>query len=309
MKNFLLILGLLITNLVFSQTITSTYLKDTSTTKVSDNLTEKSGTLRILSSCAVPTGSMNSTPITPPSYAWLQTNGYCNPSTYGKTGTVCWTFIPTGNSVTINSGYSSSGCGSITFGPFNLYTCAPACVSQGTGLTFAVTPGQCYTWCMGYNGTGGLCSFNDFCPYFQQSTVLPIELVYFAGSNQGEYNVFSWKTASETNNNYFSIEYSVDAINWNELGRIPGAGNSSTYNSYEYKTTQFTHTVNYYRIKQVDFNGAYKTYGIIVIDNTIDYNVKLIKTYNLFGQEVDEYFKGLVIEFYDDGSTRKVIRE
>ena len=265
---------------------------------------------RIASSCGSPTGSMNTIAAPPPSYAWLQTNGYCNPASYGKNGTVCWSFTPTGNTVTINSGVSSSGCGSTSYGPFNLYTCSPACVSQGTGLTFAVTPGQCYTWCMGYSGTGAFCSFNDFCPYYQQSTVLPIELLYFAGSNQDNTNVFQWKTATEINNNYFTIENSLDGINWVEVTRVNGAGNSTTPNQYSYFLNKYENKLNYYRLKQTDFNGAYKYHGIIVIDNTItNSEPNIIGIYNQYGQQVDENYKGFVIYHYEDGTSKKIIKE
>ena len=75
--------------------------------------------------------------------------------------------------------------------------------------------------------SGPSCVFNDFCPYFQQFTVLPIELSYFAGSNQGNVNVLQWKTETEKNNDYFILEISNDATNWINLTNIKGNGNSS----------------------------------------------------------------------------------
>jgi len=178
---------------------------------------------QIMGTCASPDGNMNSTSAPPASYAALQTGGYCNPNNYGGSGTVCWVFTPTGNSVSINSGYSTSGCTNacgLSFGSFNLYTCAPACVLVSTGLNHTVNPGQCYTWCMNYTKTGGgcpaACHFNDFCPYYQQTTILPVDLIYFAGANIDNLNVFEWKTATELNNDFFVLETSENALDWTE---------------------------------------------------------------------------------------------
>jgi len=135
------------------------------------SLSERAG------SCASPDGAMNVTLITPPDYAWLQTNGYCNPAAYGSPVTVCWTFTTASTSVTINSGWSST-CINANFGPFTLYNAA--CVSIGTGLTFTgLTIGGSYTWCMAASTFGGpgCTGFIDFCPYFFNNSMLPVSLI------------------------------------------------------------------------------------------------------------------------------------
>ncbi len=266
--------------------------------------------LRTAASCAAPNGGMNSIPAPPGSYAVLQAGGYCNPNSYGKTGTVCWSFVPTGNSITINSGYSTSGCTNacgISFNSFILYACAPSCTVVGSGLSFSVNIGQCYTWCMNYVISGGgcpnACGFNDFCPYYQQSIILPIELLYFAGSNQGDVNVFQWKTASEKNNSYFEIEVSSDAQNWKSIDKINGSVDSHSEITYNYKDNNFSKGLNYYRLKQVDVNGSYKYHGIIYINNSVTYNV--IKRLTILGTEISEGYEGIYIEVDDMGVYRK----
>lgn len=257
-------------------------------------------------SCAAPNGVINNISGPPPSYAWLQANGYCNPSpTYGNNGTVCWSFTASQPSVSFNSGYSTTGCGSISFGFFTLYRCAPICTVVGTGLNFSVTVGQCYTWCLNYNGTGGLCTFNDFCPYVTQTNPLPVELSYFAGSSQGNTNVLQWKTQTELNNDFFVLETSTDASNWMELSRIDGAGTSHNSLSYTYQHTNFAKTTNYYRLKQVDFDGGYKYNGIVVINNAKDKEIKAVRILNILGQEVGEDHPGIKIIYYSDGSIEK----
>ncbi|MBL0100800.1 MAG: T9SS type A sorting domain-containing protein [Saprospiraceae bacterium] len=64
-------------------------------------------------------------------------------------------------------------------------------------------------------------------------------------------------TASETNNDYFNIERSADARNFETIGEIKGAGNSSKELSYEYIDEKPMTGLNYYRIKQTDFDGRF----------------------------------------------------
>lgn len=299
MKKLFIILLLIISHIIISQT-TSDYKLPPPKQVQSINVMGINGT------CASPNGNMNSISSPPPNYTWLQTNGYCRPSgTYGSSGTVCWNFTPTSTSITINSGYSSTGCASINFGPFTLYRCSPSCAVVGSGLSFSVTAGQCYTWCMSYNGNGPGCVFSDFCPYYQQMTPLPIELSYFAGSNQGDVNVIQWNTITEKNNDYFVLENSMDALNWIELSRIDGVGNSNHLSTYSYQHKNFNKQINYYRLKQVDFDGTYKYNGIVAVDNTKDKNIKIIRILNVLGQETTEDYNGIKIIYYSDGSVMK----
>ena len=107
MKKNLIIFLLFITTILQSQINSGYHIPDSLI--LNKTYGKYSGTNQIAATCALPSGGMNSIAAPPPSYVWLQTNGYCNPSgSYGSSGTVCWSFIPTGNSVTINSGYSTS---------------------------------------------------------------------------------------------------------------------------------------------------------------------------------------------------------
>lgn len=260
---------------------------------------------QVQSSCGSPTGSMNVISSSPPNYAWLQSNGYCNPANYGKNGTVCWTFAPTTDSISINSGYASTGCVVISFSNLNLYSCSPSCTLVGSGINFTVTPGQCYTWCMSYSGNGGGCNFTDFCPYYQQyNSVLPIELLYFLGFNDNNKNTLNWRTATEINNAYFSIEKSSDAYSWDVIGKLSGSGNSESYKDYKFVDIEPIHGINYYRLKQVDYNGAYKYYGIIAILND-DNDVTILKRTNILGQEVGSDYIGVIFIYRSNNTIVK----
>lgn len=273
MKKLFTILFILITSIVHTQNITkySTIIKDDiNSDKIPVPMHLKAG------SCGSPDGSMNPTIITPPNYTWLQTNGYCNPNTYGFTPTVCWSFTPTSSSVTINSGFSYN-CANATFSNFILYDAS--CSVIGTGLNFTgLTPGNTYTWCMDGNTwnswidnllNGPCTGFSDFCPYFFNNSTLPVELVDFDGSNNEGVNNIYWVTATEINNDYFELQKSEDGYNYIHLTTIKGSGNSNTPIIYEHRDDKPFNDITYYRLKQVDFDGQFEYHNIIAI-KTID---------------------------------------
>lgn len=139
--------------------------------------------------------------------------------------------------------------------------------------------------------------------------VLPVEMSSFSGSYSSNTNVLNWTTETEMNNDYFQIEWTTtpaESTSWYKLDVIDGAGDSQS--KLDYSMNHYTYArnaINYYRIKQVDYNGQTRSYpDIIAIDNRLK-SEKLVKVVNLFGQEVSESEKGMVIYVYDDGSTEK----
>jgi hypothetical protein len=89
-------------------------------------------------------------------------------------------------------------------------------------------------------------------------TVLPIELISFRGENNGRENMLYWMTASEHNNDYFTIERSNDMYNWVNAGIVDGAGNSNEVLDYSLLDKHPYAQITYYRLRQTDFDGAYK---------------------------------------------------
>lgn len=121
--------------------------------------------------------------------------------------------------------------------------------------------------------------------------------------------LISWKTSLEENNDYFIVERTYDGISFENVTQIKGQGNSSEESKYEFYDSNLDFSKNhvYYRIKQVDFNGqsTYSDMKFVQLDNK---NKKLSKTVNLMGQEVDQNYKGFIIEVYSDGSTQKMYK-
>ncbi|MEO1260025.1 MAG: T9SS type A sorting domain-containing protein [Bacteroidota bacterium] len=87
---------------------------------------------------------------------------------------------------------------------------------------------------------------------------LPVELVYFQATATEDQKVkLSWQTASEKNNDFFLIERSSDGQFFSTIEKVNGAGNADDVIDYEtYDEQPFT-GINYYRLKQVDFDGTF----------------------------------------------------
>ncbi|MBY0427091.1 MAG: T9SS type A sorting domain-containing protein, partial [Cytophagales bacterium] len=93
--------------------------------------------------------------------------------------------------------------------------------------------------------------------------VLPVTWLSFTGNRTNNESVLDWKTVSEDNNNYFAIERSSDGISFEEIGRTSGYGNTKSTRTYQYRDLKPGQKANYYRIKQVDYDGK-STYSNII---------------------------------------------
>lgn len=98
------------------------------------------------------------------------------------------------------------------------------------------------------------------------STPLPIELISFDALQNKNTVDLNWTTASEINNDYFTIERSPDAINWDEIATVNGAGNSTSTINYSETDNAPLNGINYYRLKQTNYDGA-STYSQTVAVN------------------------------------------
>lgn len=99
------------------------------------------------------------------------------------------------------------------------------------------------------------------------NTVLPIELISFEGaySEKLEGNVLKWVTSSERNNDYFSIDRSIDGKEWQQIYQREGAGNTEHSRTYSFVDNTITTGINYYRLSQTDYDGKRKFYDPISV--------------------------------------------
>lgn len=101
--------------------------------------------------------------------------------------------------------------------------------------------------------------------------ILPVELISFDAKDIGDKVELNWITASEKNNNYFTIERSTDAVNFEKIGIVKGAGNSNKPIHYKNHDNQPLHrAVTYYRLKQTDYDGSFAYSKIIAVKNNGD---------------------------------------
>ena len=97
------------------------------------------------------------------------------------------------------------------------------------------------------------------------SQALPVELLSFNGDcNEGQVNL-SWQTATEHNSDYFEVEKSRDGMNWQVLTSVNAAGNSTQLLNYEATDAHAMEVNNYYRLTQVDIDGAKEIFNVINI--------------------------------------------
>jgi hypothetical protein len=96
---------------------------------------------------------------------------------------------------------------------------------------------------------------------------LPVELIHFTGRMKEKQAVLSWVTASEENNDHFEIERSSDGVVFHSIGDVEGQGTISARFTYDFIDDQPMFGVSYYRLIQVDYDGASTTYPKISIAN------------------------------------------
>lgn len=108
------------------------------------------------------------------------------------------------------------------------------------------------------------------------STPLPIVLTEFLGEcNKADNKMeLTWKTASETNNAYFRIDRSNDAINWETITTLKGAGNSSIQQTYNFRddlsdVRAGAGNAMYYRLAQIDTDGKEEIFNKNIISTVL----------------------------------------
>lgn len=87
---------------------------------------------------------------------------------------------------------------------------------------------------------------------------LPVELTSFRAKRNGAYVELNWSTSTEVDNEMFVLEHSTNGIDFNKVTEIEGAGNSIVDQYYSFLHENPSKGNNYYRLKQIDFDGDYE---------------------------------------------------
>jgi len=138
-----------------------------------------------------------------------------------------------------------------------------------------VTAGQRYylmvnNWSPGADGFDLLWQFSEGGAMDCDIVPLPIDLLSFdAACNEGLVDI-AWEVSSETNNDYFVVLKSYNGIAYAAVDTIDGRGNANSYQKYEISYLEENPGTIYYKLKQVDFDGAFAYSGPVVASCGLD---------------------------------------
>ncbi len=136
-----------------------------------------------------------------------------------------------------------------------------------------------------------------------QTAILPIELIGFYGKADKKVIHLYWATETEINNSHFEIERSNDLISWEKIATINGAGKSISRLDYSTDDIRPIQGINYYRLKQIDFDGRTEPFQIIAVEfKSFENQINLypVPVQNTLYLNVQTTFNGKhFLEFYD----------
>jgi hypothetical protein len=138
----------------------------------------------------------------------------------------------------------------------------------------------------GYNAEAGTGTWRFDDVEIQGTAVLPVEYLKFEISK----NTLLWTTASEVNNSHFEVERSKDGYHFTKIGEVKGNGNAHHENEYTYTDENPLESLNFYRLKQVDYDGSYHYTKVLMSKNNSFDNIKVLvnhadKSLQVFGLE------------------------
>ncbi len=107
---------------------------------------------------------------------------------------------------------------------------------------------------------------------FGEVAPLPVSLSSFTAKSQNDAVKLNWTTLSEQSNSHFEILRASGNSDFNLLDRVTGSGNSTEVRTYSYTDYAPKSGVNYYKLKQVDFDGTAKESGIQSVKTDLSVN-------------------------------------
>jgi len=137
-----------------------------------------------------------------------------------------------------------------------------------------------------------------------ENVTLPVKLSNFKATLKDKSTLLKWETLTEENNDYFQVEHSLDGRTFRLLDRIQGNGNSHRAITYSFLHEYPNVGVNYYRLKQVDFDGAFEYSEIKAVDLR-NGNTESVIYPNPFNQSVTIQFPSSDYN-YSNGKVRTI---
>jgi len=180
-----------------------------------------------------------------------------------------WTITPNAGTynydVTLTSrGHTNQGLTAGSHAVIKRPNVASPWVTQGTHNNATQSMGSGWNWVTAKRTA--LTVFSDFAIAKNNvNSPLPVDLLSFSATCDGQHVDLSWTTASETNNDFFTIERSSDAVKWEFVQMVKGNGNSNARIDYSYSDNTPLSGTSYYRLKQTDFDGRSETFSPVAL--------------------------------------------
>jgi photosystem II stability/assembly factor-like uncharacterized protein len=130
-------------------------------------------------------------------------------------------------------------------------------------------------WNIGFSGVqsgwGCIGQTNQVYKYIGPPLPVPVELTSFTATANDKEVILNWTTATELNNQGFEIGRASSSTtplqeDWGKIGFVPGFGTTTEPKSYSYSDQSAISGTNYYRLKQVDFDGSYEYSDVVEVD-------------------------------------------
>ncbi|MDY0082342.1 MAG: T9SS type A sorting domain-containing protein [Ignavibacteriaceae bacterium] len=113
----------------------------------------------------------------------------------------------------------------------------------------------------------------------EASLPIPVELASFTASLDKNSVILAWTTASELNSSHFDIEKISDGSEWNSIGSISAAGNSTKRIDYRFVDENVSGQLLKYRLKLVDLDGSFTYSQVVEINGTLPNSFSLSQNY------------------------------
>ena len=157
--------------------------------------------------------------------------------------------------------------------------------NQGGSLTFDATTGAVTlsvdaefsgVMTIEYSVSDGTNTANATITVLVQGAV-DVSLIRLTAKAQNNGNLIEWTTASETNNDYFTLYSSNNGTNYTAIATIKGAGNSSVAKQYQNLDKTAANGLTYYRLTQTDYDGTTKQVGTVAVSRNTNVFVSTLE--------------------------------
>ncbi|MBP6335287.1 MAG: T9SS type A sorting domain-containing protein [Bacteroidia bacterium] len=129
-----------------------------------------------------------------------------------------------------------------------------------------------------------------FRSFMTGSVALPIKLLHFNAKLKNGQVDLSWATAAEINNDFFTIEKSSDAKEFEPVSTVQGAGNSTVTRHYTTEDREVLSGYSYYRLKQTDYDGKYTYSNIVTLKNGAGDGLAVLEVQSVYPNPFSERF-------------------